>query len=253
MMARAVGGSRLDAITHPERVLPDEALAGFRSMLDRRLARCPLAYILGHREFYGLEIDVRPGVLVPRPETEVLVEECLKRLERESPLIADIGAGSGAIGVSLAGSLPCARVYTTEISPTAVEVARANIEKHSLSDRVILLEGDMLQPLFGLSLEFDAVVSNPPYISSGEFDSLQPEVSLYEPREALDGGPDGLDAYRRILPDSLRLLADDGFTAVEVGAGQSDAVREMAGSAGYRDTEVALDLAGIERVVIAYR
>lgn len=254
LMAMVLSSSRLGVIAHPERELSEEQLEEFRPLLDRRSSRHPLAYILGHREFYGIEFDVAPGVLVPRPETEVLVEECLKRLSGiPEPAIADIGAGSGAIAVALALNLPNARIYTTEISQSALKVARANVEKHDLSDRVTVLEGDLLEPLKPLGVLFDAIVSNPPYIPSGEIDSLQPEVSQFEPREALDGGPDGLDAYRRLLPDAIPLLNESGFAAVEVGAGEAGLVRDLTLGAGCRRAEIIPDLAGIERVVIGYR
>lgn len=253
MMARALGRSRLDVIAHPEYVLDDAQRSEFLSMLERRAARCPLAYIVGTREFFGLEIGVGPGVLVPRPETELLVEECLRRVGGESPVIADVGTGSGAIAVALATGLPAARVYATEISPPALEVARANVEKHSLAERVSVLEGDMLAPLAGLGIRFDAIVSNPPYIPSDEIPRLQPEVAVYEPVEALDGGRDGLDAYRRLFPEAVELLREGGFVAVEVGAGQAGGVRRIAESVGCARVETARDLAGIERVIAAYR
>ncbi|MCE5200516.1 MAG: peptide chain release factor N(5)-glutamine methyltransferase [Armatimonadota bacterium] len=253
LMAHALNCSRLDVIAHPEHELSDIELQGFAHMLDSRADRYPLAYILGYREFYGLDLIVSPGVLIPRPDTETLVEAAIQRLSRLShpPTIADIGAGSGAIAIAIAVAVPNAQVYTTEISPQAAKVARANIEKHAMGDRVKLIEGDMLEPLLGM--EFDAIVSNPPYIPTADIDTLEPEVRLYEPREALDGGTDGLDAYRVLLPGALPLLRADGFAAMEVGAGQARAVAEMAGDVGYLRCEIEPDLAGIERVVVAWK
>ena len=253
LIARVLGCSRTDLIAHPERVLTADESSEYAAMVAKRAARCPLAYILGRREFCGLEITVSPGVLIPRLETEILVEECLKRVAPDSPVIADIGTGSGAVAIALAAHIPSATLYATEISPRALEVARANIEKHDLSRRVRLVEGDLARPLEGLGVVFDAVVSNPPYIPTGEISALQPEISRHEPVEALDGGPDGLEAYRRLLPESIGLLAAGGFTAVEGGAGQAGAVRAIAEAAGYNSFETARDLAGIERVVVAYR
>ena len=261
LMAEALGCSRLDVIAHTERVLTDSEHNRFRAMLEKRASRFPLAYILGHKEFFGIDLAVTPDVLIPRPETEVLVEECLQRLRQANyvlcpmpfvPTIADIGVGSGAIAVAVAKNLHSVKVYTTEICHAAAKVAGANIEKHQLTDRVILIQGDMLEPLAELGLEFDAILSNPPYIPSGDIANLEPEVRC-EPVGALDGGPDGLDAYRRLLPQALPLLREMGFVAVEIGAGQSDAVREIAIQAGYHRIEFARDLAGIERVVVAYR
>ena len=253
LMAHVLNCSRLDLIAHPERVLTDSELIDFRTMLDKRSSRFPLAYILGCKEFYGLELQISSGVLVPRPETELLVEECIKRLRRDDALIADIGAGSGTIAVALGISLPASKIYSTEISTVALEVAQANVEKHQLAERVSIIRGDLLVPLIDLDLKFDAIVSNPPYISTAEIETLEPEVRLYEPREALDGGEDGLDVYRRLFPESLDLLREDGFVGVEIGAGQANSVRNIAELAGYGRIEVIRDLAGIERIVIAYR
>lgn len=270
MMAEALGCSRLYVIAHPDRTLTDSQLDRFHLMLERRVSRFPLAYILGHKEFFGIELAVTPDVLIPRPETEILVEACLERLATPSPsreragvrgkrskdtyapTIADIGAGSGAIAVAVSMNLPTARVYTTEISACAANVAGANIEKHQLTDRITLIEGDLLEPLAELGVKFDAILSNPPYIPSGDMAALEPEVRC-EPVSALDGGPDGLDAYRRLLPQALPLLTEAGFVAVEVGAGQADDVRKLAIRAGYTRIEFARDLARIERVVVAYR
>jgi len=253
LLARVLGCGRLDLIAHPESELTEPQLHAYTSLVDQRAARVPLAYILGTREFFGLEIEVRPGVLVPRPETELLVEECLKRVRAERPTIADIGAGSGAIAVAVAVRMPSATVYATDLSPIALEVSRANAERHGVADRVKLLAGDLVEPLRELAGEFDAILSNPPYIPSGDISALEPEVSVHEPREALDGGPDGLEVYRRLLPDAIGLLREGGFTAVEVGAGQASDVAEIARGARCSRTECVRDLAGIERVVVAYR
>ena len=258
LAAHALGCSRIGVIAHPERPLTEGEAEDYHLLTEKRAGRCPLAYLLGRKEFRGIEIEVAPGVLVPRPETEVLVEQCVRRLDRQGarhdgPTIADLGTGSGAIAVALGKELPSARVYATEISPIALKVARANVQKQNLSTRVVVLEGDFLDPLLGLSVLFDAIVSNPPYIPTGDIDSLQPEVSRFEPREALDGGSDGLDSYRVLLPRALELLTGAGFTAVEIGAGQASAVCEIARRSGYARVEVVPDLAGIQRVVIAYR
>jgi len=251
LLAHVLHCSRLDLIAHPDRVLTEPEIAALDAMLNRRSAREPLAYILGRKEFFGLEIDVSPGVLVPRPETETLVEECIRRLRIQSPAIVDIGTGSGAVAVALAVAIPSATVHATETSPAALEVARANVEKHNLTERVTLVLGDLVGPLAGMS--FDAIVSNPPYIPSGEIESLQPEIRLYEPVEALDGGSDGLDVYRRLIPASPALLRDGGFLAVEVGIEQARAVIEFARAAGHGETQIVRDVAGVERVVVAYR
>ncbi len=258
LMARVLRCSRLDVIAHPERSLTDLEQAEYNALVNKRISRYPLAYILGRKEFYGIEIEVRAGVLIPRPETEILVEECLRRLRNcvgngRLPVIADIGVGSGAIAIAIAINLPSIEVYATETSMAALEVARLNVEKHKLSRRVRLLEGNLCEPLRCMKGQFDAIVSNPPYIPTSEIGNLQPEVKLYEPMEALDGGADGLDVYRKLIPDAHELLKERAFLAVEVGAGQADAVARIAQSAGYRQCEVVPDFAGIERVVIIYR
>lgn len=253
IMARVLGCSRLDIITHPERILGESELAAFEADIARRASRFPLAYILAHKEFYGIELEIAPGVLVPRPETELLVEECIKRISTQSSLIADIGIGSGAISVALAVNLPQAKIYATEISISAMQVAQANIEKYYLTERVRILAGDLLKPLMDIDTKFDAIVSNPPYIPSGVIETLEPEVRIYEPREALDGGVDGLDVYGEIFPQAHNVLRDGGFLAVEIGIEQAEPVKNIAVSSGYGQVDIIRDLAGIERVVVAYK
>ena len=245
-MALALGCPRLQVISHPERNLSDAEHALFESMVDRRASRYPLAYIIGEKEFFGLTLSVSPAVLIPRPETEILVEECVKRL-RPDAVIADIGTGSGAIAVALGVGMPAAWIYATDSSEEALKVARANVEKHGLADRVCIVRGDLLEPLNEAGLEFDAIVSNPPYIPTGAIESLEPEVRQ-EPFQALDGGTDGLDAYRRLFPQAARLAQ---MVAVEIGIEQAGPVTEIARGAGWRQIEIIRDLAGIERVVIA--
>lgn len=253
MMARVLKCSRLNIIAHSERVLTDAESADFESMLEKRSHRCPLAYITGYREFYDLELEVSEGVLIPRPETEILVEECLKRLKQPNPVIADIGVGSGAIAVALAMNIPDARVFGTEVSNAALGIAQSNINKYNLADRVIIYKGDLVEPLIAVNTLFDAIVSNPPYIPTKEIETLQPEVKLYEPKEALDGGEDGLDVYRRLIPAALRLLGNSGFLAVEIGVGEAVAIKKLALDAGYGSVDIIPDLAEIERVVVAHK
>lgn len=251
LMAHVIGVKRVYVITHPERELTEEEACRYRESVARRVKREPLAYITGEREFWALSFEVAFGVLVPRPETETLVEAALSTLRgRENPLIADIGAGSGIIAVSLAVELPDAVVYATDISPEVVEIAQRNAIKHQVEVRVDILEGDLLDPLPNeLRGELDAVVSNPPYIPSKEIDHLQPEITDYEPRGALDGGPDGMAYHRRILETSREWLKPGGWVHMEIGIGQGEAVSAYARELGYRNTKVTNDLAGIDRVV----
>lgn len=251
LMANILECSRLDIIVHPERELTGDEEDGFDKLVTRRAARYPLAYLLGYREFYGIDIKVTPGVLIPRPETELLVEIIVDRLRNvPNPTIADIGIGSGAISIAVAHSLPQSRIVATDLSDEAIQVAKANIDNYQLSDRINIIHGDLVSPLLGLGEKYDAIVSNPPYIASEEIANLEPEVRCYEPMVALVGGETGLAAYRRIYPDALGLLKPDGFVAVEIGQGQADAVSQIAMDSGYTSIDVYKDLAGIERVVV---
>lgn len=250
LLAHATESSRTVLIAHPEVVPTEDQTALFRQWIELRAKRMPLAYIIGSRGFYGLEFEVKPGVLVPRPETETLVDTTIRLIGDEPCVIADLGVGSGAIAVSLAVTLPEAHLYCTDTSREALEIARRNAEKNGVGDRVHLREGNLLEPLDGLS--FDAIVSNPPYIRSREIDLLQPEIALYEPRAALDGGRDGLDYFRRIVPESPGYLKLDGFLLVEVGMTQSEEVCALFRENGYLDVEVMNDYAGIERVIVGH-
>ncbi len=236
---------------HPEKpLLPLEEKAYF-SQIRRRRQGEPVAYITGEKEFMGLSFRVTPAVLIPRPETEILVEAALRAV-RQSPLppplqVLDIGTGSGAIALSLAHYLPGARVTALDSSPGALEVARENARRLGLLSRVCFLKADLLPPL-PPPRPFNLVVGNPPYIPSEELGRLPLSVRAYEPREALDGGPDGLAFYRRLLPPPPALLAPGGTLALEVGAGQSREVSSLC-PPPYR-SKVVKDYAGIDRVVI---
>ncbi len=251
ILAKLMDLSVTRLIAHPETHLPGPTQATYDSMIRERAQHKPLAYILGEWEFYGLTLGITPDVLVPRPETELLVETTTSRLIYPDPHVADIGTGSGAIAVAIAANLPSARVIATDISAKALQVARANAEKYNLAERIEFSEGDLLEPLLG-SESFDAIVSNPPYVRQSDLENPQPEL-LWEPREALDGGTDGLDIYRRLLPGAFELIKETGFTAVEVGMGQAEDVSRIALDAGYSRTEKLTDLAGIERVVVAWK
>lgn len=253
LLAHLIGCSGASLIAHPETPVDESARSAFAFIIDERARRKPLAYILGEWEFYGLCLEVTPDVLVPRPETEVLVEAVTTRLTGRSSSIhiADIGTGSGAIAVALAQCLPSARIVATDTSKKALEVAKANSENYNLEGKIRFEEGDLIKPL-RLMEQFDAIVSNPPYVRRPDLVAPQPEL-LWEPLQALDGGEDGLDVYRRLVPDALTLLRDDGFLAVEVGMGQAVEVSKLASEAGYAGSAIIPDLAGIERVVVAWR
>ena len=211
-----------------ERELTPQQEKFLAGLVERRLKREPLAYILGHREFYGLDLAVRPGVMIPRPETELLVEHTLfmamMHMEAAELVIAEPGTGSGAISINLAIHLPMARIYATELSPAAVKVAEHNIHRHNVQDRVTLVQGDLLELVPETA---DVIVANLPYIPTGEIPALQPEV-LWEPQEALDGGPDGLDVIRRLLHMAQGKLKQSGVMILEIDPHQVQPLEELA-------------------------
>ena len=224
------------------------------ALLRRRAAREPLQYLLGTEEFCGLEMTVTPDVLIPRPETELLVEETLRAVEGViQPMIADVGTGSGCIAVALAWERPDAILYALDCSASALAVAQSNAARHGLRERIRFLQADMLEAFGGkFTGAFDVILSNPPYIPEQDVETLQPEVALYEPRLALAAGPDGLDCYRRLLRDAPPLLKPGGYLILELGWGQSDIVTQMAQERGAFDAVSGRqDAAGIDRVLLA--
>ena len=198
------------------------------SLVRRRLKREPLAYILGHKEFYGVDLAVGPGVMIPRPETEHLVEQTLflslMHMEAREMVIAEPGTGSGAISINLAIHLPMATIYATELHPQALKIANYNIQKHNVADRVTLLRGNLLEPVPESS---HIIVANLPYVPSGRIPGLQPEVQ-WEPREALDGGPDGLDVIRKLLHQAQTKLRPGGVIILEIDPGQVETLEQLA-------------------------
>ena len=237
-------GNEVILVDGNTRPLTDAELAAYRALVARRAKREPLQYLLGSQEFYGLDFLVSPAVLIPRHDTEVLVEEALRRAPAAGSIL-DIGVGSGCIAVALAKALLEADVRGVEKSSEALALAQKNIERHAV--RVTLFEGSLFEPFPGE--RFDLIVSNPPYIPSADLDSLQPEVRDFEPRAALDGGADGLAFYRQIVPEAPAHLDPGGWLMVEVGIGQAEAVTALFASAGFRDIFTAKDPSLIDRVV----
>jgi release factor glutamine methyltransferase len=257
LLAEATGWDRARLAADPDAEIPPPAARLFGEMVRRRLRREPVAYILGRRGFRHLELAVDPRVLIPRPETELLVELALELRPRG---VLDLGTGSGAIALAVAAELPDCAVTATDTSADALEVARANAQRLGLVDRVRFIEGS-LPPEEG----FDLILANLPYVAETDWPSLRPEVTEWEPREALLGGPDGLAAIRTFLTDRVRgysriarvttnsavdAASARQTVALEVGEGQAGAVGEMLREAGFGGIEVRTDLAGIERVVI---
>jgi len=248
LLAEATGRSRAALVADPGAEVPPAGGRRFGEMVRRRLRREPVAYILGRKGFRRLELEVDPRVLVPRPETELLVELAL---ELRPARALDVGTGSGAIALAVADELPEAEVTATDTSPGALEVARANAARLGLSERVRFVEGTLPDA----EGSWDLVLANLPYVAERDWPSLQPEVTQHEPREALLAGTDGLDAYRAFIPECsghFNRYAEQmtGALAVELGEGQAPAVAELMRESGFGGIEARRDLAGIERVVV---
>lgn len=226
LLAHALGCKKIDLYVRFSEEPPEDKRATFREIVKKRSEGTPVAHLVGYREFYSLSFKVSSDVLIPRPETETLVMEALRLLQPlASPRVLDIGTGSGCIAVTIAKQHKSANVTAIDISPQALVIARENAEQHAVAERVTFLEGDLFAPLARQS--FDLIASNPPYIAPAEFLTLDPGVRDFEPRSALDGGPDGLDFYRRLAADAERFLSPGGTILVEIGSTQEDAVREL--------------------------
>jgi release factor glutamine methyltransferase len=248
LLAHVLQHDRVYLYTHFDQPLAPDELAAYRALIQRRLAGEPVAYLVGKKEFRSLELAVDARVLVPRPDTETLVEAVLALLPAGGGRVVDVGTGSGAIALALKKARPELELFAVDRSPDAVAVARANAERLGLT--VAVLDGDLLAPV-AAQAPLLAIVSNPPYIPTADLETLAAEVRK-EPRAALDGGADGLDIIRRLIAESPPLLADGGALALEVGAGQSPSVVALFAADGrYAPAAVTKDLAGIERVVTA--
>ena len=250
LVRHVLGLERVDLLARAETPVAPAQSAALEGLLARRLRREPLAYVLGRREFHGLDFRVTSAVMVPRPETETLVEEALAWAGgRPTPItVADVGTGSGCIVVTLAVGLPNVRFLATDASPAALAVAEGNARRHGVAERVRLLSGHLLQPL---PCPVDLIVANLPYIPRGRLDTLQPEVRDYEPREALDGGPDGTDLLRPLLHEAGAYLRPGGALMLEIDDEQGSTLAEEARNAFPASAvRVLPDLAGRDRVLI---
>jgi release factor glutamine methyltransferase len=251
LLEAGAGATRLDIVTDPRRELSAEQVAAVQALVDRRAAREPVSHILGKKAFWTLELAVCPAVLTPRPESEFLVEAALEFLPKTSPArVLDLGVGSGAVLLAVLAERELASGVGLDISADALAVARGNAEAIKLDNRAEFHLGDWSAE-FGE--QFDLVLSNPPYIPSAEIDTLSPEVAKHEPRVALDGGKDGLDAYRAITNRLIDWVKPGGGFAFEVGRGQARAVEALLSQAGYELLPARVDLAGVPRVVSGRR
>ena len=253
LAARAFSRTRVELYTHFDQPLGDPELAAYRGLVQRRMAGESVAYILGRKEFWSLDLEVDARVLVPRPDTETLVEQALEWLKampasERALRVADIGTGSGALALALKKERPGDEVFAVDISTDALDVARGNASRLGLE--VTFLQGDLVSPLSGLD-RFNMIASNPPYIPSQDIAGLSPEVRR-EPILALDGGEDGLSLVRRLASDARNVLSPGGALAMEIGAGQAAEVMEILRGTGYAGVGARRDLAGIERVVFGH-
>jgi release factor glutamine methyltransferase len=272
LLAHVLGQDRTWLYAHPQVSLDEDQLNRFAALLYRREQREPVAYLIGSKEFYGLEFAVNPHVLIPRPETELLVETALRildfalrasggfpildgksKIENPRPSdgqskIVDVGTGSGCIAIALAKHFPKACVVAMDVSPEALSLAGQNARCHGVADRITFLLGDLLQPL---TEPVDLIVSNPPYVSHPELAVAMPEVSRYEPRLALDGGEDGLEVIRRLLPQVREKLKPGGSLLIEIGSTQGFAVSKIAQKCiSQADVRIEQDLAGLDRLLV---
>lgn len=254
LVAESLGLDRVRLYMDLDRPLSPDELAGIRAKVARRRSREPVAYILGRRDFYGATYAVDSRVLVPRPDTEILVERTLAALPTESPArLLDLCTGSGAIPLAILRVRRSITAVGSDLSEGALEVARTNAATLGVADRFETRLGNLFEP-FDASERFDAITANPPYIASAELDELMPEVARYEPRLALDGGPDGLVLYPEIVDGAAGRLVDGGWLALELGMGQAEAVARIVTSSGeFDDVAITKDYGGVERVVSARR
>jgi release factor glutamine methyltransferase len=250
LLASVLGVERYALYLDPARRLSTAEAARYRDLVARRAAREPLQYLLGWEDFHGLRLAVTPEVLVPRPETEGLVQWALELLAgRPHPVIADLGTGSGAIACALAHARPAAEVLAVEASAGALAVASRNVRALGLSARVRLLAGDLFAPLGALRASLDLVVANPPYLPSAVIPSLPPEVSRHEPRAALDGGPDGLAVLRRIVAGAPAVLKPGGWLLMEIGEEQAGPLASLMAAEGFSGIRARRDLNRVERYI----
>lgn len=253
LLGFVTGRDRVYVLSHAEEYLRDGAWETYRSLVLRHAKGEPLQYIIGKREFFGLDFLVTPAVLVPRPETEMLVEAALGIIRKRpgsNPLFIDVGTGSGCIAVAIAHEVPSSRGWATDISPEALDIAHRNALRHGVTPRIRFVQADLLESFHRAPLA-DFILSNPPYVPLEEYNALPSGVKDYEPESALYGGRDGLDFYRRIIPAARTCLKPGGSLLLEAGAGQADCIGRLIEGEGMVLQEILDDLQGIPRCIIA--
>jgi len=252
----ALGLSRLQQVLHGNRELPPSDIVGLQQLVSRRTEREPLQYILGTQDFWGMEFEVNRSVLIPRPESALLVQEALRHVQpKERAVLVDVGTGSGCLAITLARLLLPRQLFAIDLSPEALQTAKRNAERLGV-ESVTWLEGDLLTPLAdrGLERQVQVIVSNPPYVSESDWPALQPEIFLYEPRMALVAGPRGTELHERLIVDAIPFLEPGGCLIMELGWGQSRSLIEFVETyPAYQSVKTLHDESGIERVLVAER
>lgn len=256
LLAHVLAEDRLFLYLNYDRPMETNELAAYRACIKRRLGGEPNQYITGNQEFWSLPLRVSPDVLIPRPETEVLVEAVLEFLDKADPNvdILDLGTGSGAIAIALARELPAARIVATDLSMATLRLAQENAKSHQVDQRILFVRGDMFAAIPGASQRFKVVVTNPPYVSHAEILELPREIRDFEPHHALDGGPDGLAAIRHIIAEAPTVLCQAGALFMEMGADQTKSVSALViDSQRYEDYRIIKDYSKLDRVLVAIK
>ena len=253
MIAKVIEKDRLYIMLNLEEDIDESKVEIIKTMIDKRKNSYPLQYILGEREFWGMDFKVSEGVLIPRQDTEILIEETLKKLKdnkHKSNLKGfEIGVGSGIISITLLKEIETLTMIGVDINDKAIELTKANALKHEVNDRLCILKSNLFEKI-NKENQFDFIISNPPYIETKVIDSLKEDIKKHEPKLALDGGEDGLDFYRAIIEQSKPYISPEGFIAFEIGYNQAEAVKKIFVENGYPNVTIAKDLAGFDRVVI---
>lgn len=251
LLQHVIGRDRTFVLAHPEQQLSQTQLQKFQELLKRRAAGEPLQYLIAQQSFFGLDFEVAPGVLIPRPETELLVELALEIIQDiRAPHICDVGTGSGCIAITLLHERADAHGVAIDISPAAIEIAKRNAQRQQVEGRLTFVQANCFSSLSPAEFSFDLIVSNPPYVAENDFAGLQREVRDHEPREALAGGADGLDVVRRLLSESDAFLKPGGHLLIEIGFNQASLVQSLLEKQDWLTKGIRPDLQGIPRVVV---